>query len=291
MYKFDFIAPQTAAEAVAELQNRGPGGKLLAGGTDLLLQIKARVMKPAYVVDLSRVGELAQIEDRSGEGVFVGSMVRLRTIQLSPVLAERSPILVDGAKLVGSIQIRNLATLGGNLCNAAPSADVSPPLIVAGARAEILGPAGRRSVSLDDFFLGPRRTVLRPDEVLLGVLIPRAPRRSGGSYLRHTPRKEMDIAVVGVGSAVTLDDGYCTAARIALGAVAPTPIRSVKAESVLVGQRLSTELITRAAETAAEDARPISDVRGSAEFRRHLVAELAKRTLTTAWAQAQGEEA
>ncbi|HVB96888.1 MAG TPA: xanthine dehydrogenase family protein subunit M [Chloroflexota bacterium] len=291
MYKFDFIAPQTAAEAVAELQNRGPGGKLLAGGTDLLLQIKARVMKPAYVVDLSRVGELAQIEDRSGEGVFVGSMVRLRTIQLSPVLAERSPILVDGAKLVGSIQIRNLATLGGNLCNAAPSADVSPPLIVAGARAEILGPAGRRSVSLDDFFLGPRRTVLGPDEVLLGVLIPRAPRRSGGSYLRHTPRKEMDIAVVGVGSAVTLDDGYCTAARIALGAVAPTPIRSVKAESVLVGQRLSTELITRAAETAAEDARPISDVRGSAEFRRHLVAELAKRTLTTAWAQAQGEEA
>jgi len=291
LYKFDFIAPQTAAEAVAELQNRGPGGKLLAGGTDLLLQIKARVMKPAYVVDLSRVGELAQIEDRSGEGVFVGSMVRLRTIQLSPVLAERSPILVDGAKLVGSIQIRNLATLGGNLCNAAPSADVSPPLIVAGARAEILGPAGRRSVSLDDFFLGPRRTVLRPDEVLLGVLIPRAPRRSGGSYLRHTPRKEMDIAVVGVGSAVTLDDGYCTAARIALGAVAPTPIRSVKAESVLVGQRLSTELITRAAETAAEDARPISDVRGSAEFRRHLVAELAKRTLTTAWAQAQGEEA
>jgi len=291
LYKFDFIAPQTAAEAVAELQNRGPGGKLLAGGTDLLLQIKARVMKPAYVVDLSRVGELAQIEDRSGEGVFVGSMVRLRTIQLSPVLAERSPILVDGAKLVGSIQIRNLATLGGNLCNAAPSADVSPPLIVAGARAEILGPAGRRSVSLDDFFLGPRRTVLGPDEVLLGVLIPRAPRRSGGSYLRHTPRKEMDIAVVGVGSAVTLDDGYCTAARIALGAVAPTPIRSVKAESVLVGQRLSTELITRAAETAAEDARPISDVRGSAEFRRHLVAELAKRTLTTAWAQAQGEEA
>ncbi|HUX87960.1 MAG TPA: xanthine dehydrogenase family protein subunit M, partial [Chloroflexota bacterium] len=264
MFKFDFIAPQAAAEAVAELQKRGPGGRLLAGGTDLLLQIKARVTKPAYVVDLSQVGELAQIEDRSDEGVFVGSMVRLRTIQISPILNERSRVVVDGAKLVGSIQIRNLATLGGNLCNAAPSADVSPPLIAAGARADILGSAGRRSVLLDEFFLGPRRTVLGPDEVLLGVLIPRAPRQSGGCYLRHTPRKEMDIAVVGVGSTLTLDDGRCTAARIALGAVAPTPIRSVKAESVLIGQQLSTELLTMAAETAAEEARPISDVRGSA---------------------------
>ncbi|HLH72991.1 MAG TPA: xanthine dehydrogenase family protein subunit M, partial [Chloroflexota bacterium] len=272
MYKFDFVAPRTAAEAVALLQERGPGGKLLAGGTDLLLQIKARVAKPAYLVDLSHVSELARIEDRPDEGLFVGSMVRLRAIQLSSLLNERCRIVVDGAKLVGSIQIRNLATLGGNLCNAAPSADVAPPLVAAGACAEILGPSGRRRVPLDDFFVGPRRTILAPGELLLGVLIPEAPPRSGGNYLRHTPRKEMDIAVVGVGAILTLEDGYCAAARISLGAVAPTPMRARQAEAMLAGQRLSAGLIKEAGEAAAEEARPISDVRGSAEFRRHLVA-------------------
>lgn len=283
MYKFDFVAPRSPEDAVNQLKERGPGGKLLAGGTDLLLQTKARLVKPEYVVDLSRLPELAHLERRPGEGLWIGATVRMRTIQQSPLFRRGFSIIADGASLVGSIQIRNLATVGGNLCNAAPSADIAPPLIAAGARAEILGPSGTRSLPLDEFFVGPRHTVLEPTELLLGVWVPEPAPRCGGHYLRHTPRKEMDIAVVGVGSAVTLDDGVCSDVRIALGAVAPTPIRAVKAEAALRGQALSEELINHAASLAAEEARPITDVRGTAEFRRHLVEVLTKRTLVVAW--------
>jgi carbon-monoxide dehydrogenase medium subunit len=286
LLKFDFVAPRSAEDAVLQLQERGAGGKLIAGGTDLMLQLKARVTRPSYVVDLSRLPELTRLEYQPNRGLWIGAMVRLRTIQQSPLVQGRFGIVVDGAKLVGSIQIRNLATVGGNLCNAAPSADVAPPLIAADARAEILGPGGSRSVSLDEFFLGPRRTVLGPAELLLGVLVPEPAARSAGQYLRHTPRKEMDIAVVGVGSYLTMDNGHCADARIVLGAVAPTPMRAVRAESALRGQPLSAELIAFAAGLAAEEARPITDIRGTADFRRHLVAVLTSRTLTAAWSQA-----
>jgi len=283
LYKFDFVAPRSPEDAVAQLRDRGPGGKLLAGGTDLLLQTKARVVKPAYVVDLSHLQDLERLEHHPGEGLWIGAMARARDIQLSPLFQNGFSIVADGAGLIGSIQIRNLATVGGNLCNAAPSADVAPPLIAAGARAEIIGPDGTRSVPMDEFFLGPRRTVLGPTELLLGVWVPEPAARSGGHYLRHTPRKEMDIAVVGVGSTITLDGERCADARIALGAVAPTPVRARGAEEALRGQVVSPDLIEEAARLAAEDARPISDVRGSAEFRRHLVAVLTRRTLTAAW--------
>ncbi len=286
MYKFDFVAPRSPEDAVNQLKERGPGGKLLAGGTDLLLQAKARLVKPAYVVDLGRLPELARLEHRPGEGLWIGATVRMRVIQQSPLFSGGFSIVADGAKLVGSIQIRNLATVGGNLCNAAPSADIAPPLLAVGASAEILGPSGTRSVPLDDFFLGPRRTVLEPTELLLGVWVPEPALRSGGHYVRHTPRKEMDIAVVGVGSSVTLGDGTCSDVRIALGAVAPTPMRAVRAEAALRGQVLSEELINHAASIAAEEAHPITDVRGTAEFRRHLVEVLTKRTLMVAWRNA-----
>lgn len=268
---------------MAQLRERGPGGKLIAGGTDLLLQTKARLVKLSYVVDLSHLDELARLERRPGEGLWIGAMVRMRTIQQSSLFADAFRIIADGASLVGSIQIRNLATVGGNLCNAAPSADVAPPLLALNARAEILGPTGPRTVPLDQFFLGPRRTVLAPDELLLGIWVPEPARRTAGHYLRHTPRKEMDIAVVGVGSTVCLDDGRCVDARIALGAVAPTLIRAGRAEAVLRGQVLTPALIDQAARLAAEEAQPISDVRGTAEFRRHLVEVLTRRTLTVAW--------
>jgi CO/xanthine dehydrogenase FAD-binding subunit len=286
LLKFDFVAPRSAEDAVAQLQQRGPGGKLLAGGTDLLLQVKARTIRPSYVVDLSHLPELRRLEYRPGEGLWIGAMVRMRTLQQSPLLRGRYAIIADGAGLVGSIQIRNLATVGGNLCNAAPSADVAPPLLALGASAEILSPTGRRSIPLDDFFQGPRRTALGPADLLLGVRVPESPAHAGGHYLRHTPRKEMDIAVVGVGAAVTLDDGQCRDARIVLGAVGPTPLRATRAEAALRGQRLSPALLAEVSALAAEAARPIDDVRGSATFRRHLVAVLTGRTLGEAWQRA-----
>jgi carbon-monoxide dehydrogenase medium subunit len=288
LLKFEFVAARSVDEAVGELDQRGPGGRVLAGGTDLLLQIKAHALHPQYVVDVSRLPDLQRVDEHPGEGLFIGAGVKMRAIQLSPLLQERYPIVVDGAKLVGSIQIRNLATIGGNVCNAAPSADIAAPLLATGAVAEIAGPRGRRTVPFDEFFLGPRRTILGPDEILVGVRIPAPRRRSGGQYLRHTPRKEMDIAVVGVGSWVNLDDGHCADARIALAAVAPTPIRARRAEEALRGQPLTDELIDHAARLAMEEARPITDVRGTAEFRRHLVGVLTRRTLTAARDQARG---
>jgi len=280
------VAPTSLDDALAELRERGPGGKLLAGGTDLLLQLKAHLLRPAYVVDLGRIPELSRLDYSTGAGLWIGSMVRLRTIQQSALVKEWSPMIGDGAKLVGSLQIRNLATIGGNLCNAAPSADVAPPLMAAGAIASIAGQGGPRTVPLDSFFVGPRRTVLQEGEILVGVRVPDAPARSGGQYLRHTPRQEMDIAVVGVASHVTVDDDGCLGARIVLGAVAPTPIRASLAESSLIGKPITAESIDRAAKLAADEARPIDDLRGSADFRRHLVEVLCRRTLHSAWRSA-----
>ncbi len=172
--------------------------------------------------------------------------------------------------------------MGGNLCNAAPSADMAPPLMALEAEAVIASPRGRRRVPVSVFFTGVRRTVLAPDELLVELLVPPPGPRSGGQYLRHTPRRELDIAVVGVASQVTLTDGVCSKARIALAAVAPTPIRATAAEQALEGQPLTAQQIARAAQLAVEAARPISDQRGSADFRRHLVGVLTRRTLTTA---------
>ena len=173
---------------------------------------------------------------------------------------------------MGSVQIRNLATVGGNLCNAAPSADMAPPLLALDAEAVIAGPKGQRRVPLASFFLGVRRTVLAPDELLVELVVPDPGARSGGTYLRHTPRRELDIAVVGVASQLTLSNGVCAKARIALAAVAPTPVRATAAEQALEGQPVTPERIERAAELAVGAAQPISDQRGSADFRRHLVA-------------------
>jgi len=182
--------------------------------------------------------------------------------------------------------VRNLATVGGNLCNAAPSADMAPPLLALDAEAVIAGRRGRRAVPLAEFFLGVRRTVLAPDELLVDIRVPRPGPRSGGSYLRHTPRRELDIAVVGVASQLTLADGRCAKARIALAAVAPTPLRAREAEQALEGRPISPEALAGAATLATEAVRPISDQRGSAEFRRHLVRVLTRRTLEIAWRRA-----
>ncbi len=195
--------------------------------------------------------------------------------------------LAESGALVGSVQVRNLATIGGNVCNAAPSADMVPPLLALDAEAVIAGPKGQRRVPLTSFFLGVRRTVLGPDELLLEIVAPPPGPRSGGHYLRHTPRRELDIAVVGVASQLTLSNGVCGKARIALAAVAPVPLRATAAEEALEGQPVTPSLIERAAELAVQAARPISDQRGSVEFRRHLVRVLTRRTLTTALERAR----
>jgi len=280
--RFQLALPRSIDDCLKLLAERGPEAKLVAGGTDLLPQMKGGLLKPAAVVDLSGVAELRVLRREDGAGLRVGAAVTAREIELDGHTRSAYPALAESGALVGSVQIRNLATVGGNLCNAAPSADMAPPLMALEAEAIIAGPRGRRRVPVSAFFTGVRRTVLAPDELLVELIVPAPGPRSGGQYLRHTPRRELDIAVVGVASQITLSDGVCRKARIALAAVAPTPIRATAAEQALEGQPLTTPQIARAAQLAAEAARPISDQRGSADFRRHLVAVLTRRTLTTA---------
>ena len=282
MRRFDLALPTTVDDCLKAMAGHGPDVKLVAGGTDLLPQLKNSLLKPALVVDLSGVKELRAIERDAGGGLRIGAAVTARELELDARVRAEYPAIAESAALVGSIQIRNLATLGGNLCNAAPSADMAPPLIALEAEAVIAGPKGRRRVPLATFFQGVRRTVLRPDELLLELVVPKPALRSGGNYLRHTPRRELDIAVVGVASQLTLTDGVCAKARIALASVAPTPVRAMEAEHALEGQPLTSERIEAAATLAVSAASPISDQRGSAEYRRHLVRVLTRRTLTTA---------
>jgi CO/xanthine dehydrogenase FAD-binding subunit len=283
--RFEIALPTSVDECVKALS--GAGVKLVAGGTDLLPQMKNGLLRPATVVDLSGVAALRALE-ADAKGLRVGAAVTARTLERDARVRGPYASLADSGALVGSIQVRNLATLGGNICNAAPSADMAPPLLALDAEAVIAGPKGQRRVPMLEFFTGVRKTVLGPDELLVEFAIPAPGPRSGGSYIRHTPRRELDIAVVGVASQVTLSDGVCAKARIALAAVAPTPVRAIAAERALEGQPLTPARIEEAARLAVEAARPISDQRGSVEFRRHLVRVLTHRTLTRALERAGG---
>jgi len=278
--------PEDLDECLRFLADRGPESKLLAGGTDLLPQMKNGVTTPKHVIDLTGVARVHVLESEAKAGLRIGSAVPARQVELDARVRNGYAAIADAAALIGSVQVRNLASVGGNLCNAAPSADMAPPLLALEAQAVIAGPKGERRVPLSDFFAGVRKTVLGPDELLVEIVTPPPGPRSGGSYIRHTPRRELDIAVVGVASQVTLSNGVCAKARIALAAVAPTPIRATAAEAALEGKALTPELIDRAAELAVQSARPISDQRGSSDFRRHLVRVLTRRTLTAALARA-----
>src|SRR5437764_8255468 len=223
---------------------------MVAGGTDLLPQMKNGLLKPACVVDLSGVTELKVLEADGDGGLRVGAAVSARELELAPAVQNGYEALAESASLVGSVQVRNLASLGGNICNAAPSADMAPPLLALDAEAVIAGSSGQRRVPLGDFFVGVRQTALQPDELLVEIVVPAPSGRSGGNYRRLTPRRELDIAVVGVASQLTFENGTCSRARIALGAVAPVPLRATAAEAVLEGAEVTPELTERRAEVA-----------------------------------------
>jgi CO/xanthine dehydrogenase FAD-binding subunit len=289
---FEYHAPTSLNEAISLLQEHGEGARALAGGTDLVVQMKENATKfpaPSHIVSLLRVPELGGIESSESEGLRIGAGVTMMDVAESAVIRERYPAIAEGARLVGSVQTMNMATLGGNLCNAAPSADIAPPLLAFEAEAVIVAPSGRRSVPLDGFFLGPGKTLLQPGELLAEVRVPAPPSGTGSAYDRHTPRKQMDIAVVGVAAVLTLASGRIERARVALGAVAPAPMRARQAEAALEGQAPTDEVFARAAEAAAEECSPISDVRGSAEFRRHIVRVMTERILREARQRIESE--
>jgi carbon-monoxide dehydrogenase medium subunit len=285
--RFEIALPRTIDDCLKVLSESAGDTKVVAGGTDLVPQMKNGVARPARVVDLSGIAPLRMLESANGGGLRVGGAVTARALELDPRVRVSYAALAEAGALVGSVQVRNLATVGGNICNAAPSADLAPPLMALDAEAVIAGRKGQRGVPVASFFTGVRKTVLAPDELLVEFVIPAPGPHSAGTYLRHTPRRELDIAVVGVASQITLANGVCTKARIALAAVAPTPVHATEAEQALTGQTLTPALIERAAELAVSAARPINDQRGSADFRRHLVRVLTRRTLTTAHERAR----
>jgi carbon-monoxide dehydrogenase medium subunit len=233
MRRFDLVLPNSLEDCLKILAERGAQAKLVAGGTDLLPQMKNGVLRPAVIVDLSGIARVRRVDN--GNGLRIGAAVTARELEVSPALRGAYLAIAESAAMVGSLQVRNLATVGGNLCNAAPSADMAPPLVALEAQAVIAGPGGERRVPMADFFTGVRQTVLAPNEMLVELVVPAPEAHSGGQYLRHTPRRELDIAVVGVASQLTMADGRCAKARIALASVAPTPVRATAAERSLEG--------------------------------------------------------
>lgn len=288
MKRFDYIAPTSLSEALEALRATA-NVAVLGGGTDLLVQIKEGGRWPSQVVSLRRIPDLRGIAWDVASGLRIGAATLLADVAASDVVRARYPALAEGAGLIGSVQTRNMGTLGGNICNAAPSADTAPALLIYDAVVHIAGATGARRLPLAEFFTGPGATALQPGELVTAFTLPPPPERTGSVYQRHTPRRAMDIAVVGVGCRVCLDDsGVIADAAVALGAVAPTPIRSVAAEALLRGERPSEALFQRAAEAARDESRPISDARGSEGFRRELVRVMTARCLAIAVARAAG---
>ncbi|MFQ5852261.1 MAG: FAD binding domain-containing protein [Candidatus Binatia bacterium] len=289
MKAFDYFAPQKLAAAVSLLRKHGKKATPLAGGTDLLILFDRRVIAPSVVVDLKRIRELRAIKS-AHNGLRIGALTLMDEVASSRLVQGRYGIVAKAASVVGSLQTRNRATLGGNLCNASPAADTAPPLIALSARARIASSGGQRTVPLEGFFLGPGKTCLKPNELLREIFIPAPARRSGGSFQRCT-RTAMDIAVVNCAVFLSLDAKREAVKdiRIALGAVAPTPLRAKPAEDFLRGKTPDKNTIEETADRSAASARPIDDVRSSASYRREMVRVLTRRAIEEALIKAKGE--
>ena len=282
MRRFEYFEPTSLDEAVALLARYDGAASLLAGGTDLLVEIKEQLRRPDYVVNIKKIPGIDGFSFDERNGLRIGALITARTIETSPWVLENYPGIAQAVRELGSIQIRNRATLAGNLCRASPSADTLPPLMADRARVTLYGPRGSRTVELETFFTGPGKTVMRPDELMTEITLPPPPPRTGKAYIKHGRRKAMELATVGVAVSVTLQENRFKEVDIVLGAVAPTPIRAFKAEATLRGQKLSEDLIEKAANAAMGESRPISNVRASADYRREMVAVLTRRALRQA---------
>jgi CO/xanthine dehydrogenase FAD-binding subunit len=292
LHAINYESPKTVADAVALLATHGEKARPLVGGTDLIIQLRAGTRRPEYVVDVKHIPELSRISFSMQHGLHLGAAVSCIRIHENADMCRYYPGLTEAAHLIGSLQIQSRASVGGNLCNGSPAGDSTPALIALGAKARIVGPKGERTVPVETFIAGPARTVLQPGELLVELLIDAPARHSSDAYLRFIPRNEMDIAVVGVGGAITLDpdDERVVDARIALGAVGPTPIFAAEASRSLIGKKFDDAARDNAARLATSVATPIDDMRGTAEFRRHIVGVLTRRVLTIAAERARTSE-
>ncbi len=291
MSEMRFEQPKTAEAASALLAGTQGLAKVLSGGTDLMIHMRNGNIKPELVLDVKGIAEMNAITVEKNGGYRFGGAVSCMQLLENKAFAETWPGIIDGANLVGSIQVRGRATVAGNLCNASPAADTVPAMIAAGAIASVVGPAGRREVPVEQIPTSPGKTTLAKGELIVSFLLPKRAPHSGDAYLRFTPRTEMDIAVVGVGLSLTLDDkGVCTAARVSLGAVAERALLVPEAAAALIGTKVDEAALAKLAAAASAAARPIDDKRGTKEFRIKIAGVLARRAAEKALARAKGNK-
>jgi carbon-monoxide dehydrogenase medium subunit len=289
MNRFEYREARTIDEAV-EMLSQDDGGRMVAGATDVLIRWRQGAWTPRYVLNIKRIPGLDEVHYNPAEGLRLGALVKIRTLEQHPLIRQHYPALTQAATAFAGVQIRNLATLGGNVCNASPAGDTLPALLAYGASCHLAGPGGTRVVPLAEFVQGPSQTTLRPAELLVELRLPPPLPRTGALYIKHSPRSTMDIATIGVASVVSLADEVCQQVRIVLGAVAPTVIRAPEAEALLTGHAPDTERLQQAAQAAMAAARPIDDIRGTAAHRRAIVRPLVQRTLHYAVQMAQGAD-
>lgn len=284
MGPFEYLEPLSIEEAVSLLKKYGNKARVLAGGTDLVPLMKEKTVRPECVISIGRIAGLDYIRFDGEKGLRIGALTTLRSIEQSPQLQPKYGLICQAASQMASIAVRNVATVGGNLCNASPSADIAPALLTLSATTKLVSTAGERIVPLEDFFIGPGATALKTDELLTEVQIPSPPAHTAGVYIKYTTRGGEELALIGVAVLLTLGggDGICTDAKVALGAVAPTPIRARGAEGVLKGKKIEQGLIEKAAQTASDESSPIDDIRGSAEYRREMIKIFARDAIRQA---------
>lgn len=278
----ELFRPTRKEDAVALLAEHGKRAKVLAGGTDLVVLMRASKVRPEVLVSLNRVGELRRLSFHPKEGLRIGALVTHAELMENKYVRRHYPVLVETARAIAGPPVRNAASVAGNLCHAAPSADFAPPLLALDASVALFGPGGERTLPLSRFFKAPNQTALKRGEILAEIRVPAPARGSAACYCKLGVRSAMEIAMVGVAASMTLKNGACRDVRVALGAVAPTPFLAGSAAKAVEGKAPSAEVFARAGEAAAAESKPITDIRASAEYRRKMVAVLTRRALARA---------
>nr|WP_210262722.1 xanthine dehydrogenase family protein subunit M [Bradyrhizobium brasilense] len=283
-----YVAPRTLDEAIGAFAAAGSAARIMAGGTDLLVQMRSGLVRPGLIVDIKKIGEMTEISEIADGGFRVGAAVSGMELAEHARFGKVWPGVLEAVNLIGSKQVQGRASAGGNLCNGSPAGDSVPAMIAAGAVVTVQGPNGRRDMKVEDVPVGPGRTNLKPGEILVSFTLPPRPKGSGDAYLRMIPRTEMDIAVVGIGVSLTLKDRVCTAARVGLGAVAPTALLVEPAAQALIGSKLDDAALEAAAAACRAACRPIDDKRGTIAYRTKTAGVLLKRTAAIAAQRAGG---
>ena len=272
-----YLAAKTIDEAVDAHAKANGSARFLAGGTDLLVQIKSGIRKPNLVIDIKKIVELNSIQEISENEFVIGASVSGANLNRNPKFAKLWPGVLEAFRLIGSEQIQGRASLGGNLCNGSPAGDSVPALIAAGCKAVIAGPGERKEIPIENFHLGPGKTILENGQMLVALKFPKRNNNSADAYLRMTPRTEMDIAVVGCGVNISIENGICTNARVSLGAVAPKPLLINEASDILVGSSLDEDTLEKVSKICRDSCNPIDDKRGTIDYRTKVAGVLFKR--------------